>query len=193
MSGRGRLLLGRAAREESILHAAARAFARSGYAATSVEDIAAEAGITKLIIYRHFASKRALYEAVLRRVEQRLQEEVGGPEGFTGETLAALVRVAREDPSAFRLLFYHAAHEPEFSQYARRFAEGAVAVAQRYLDDPPSELPILAWKSRVAFAWVIEAVIAWVEVGDAAQDAEMLSRLRASLHVLTSGTRDADG
>ena len=57
--------LPRAARQESILWGAARAFARTGYAATSMEDIAAASGITKLIVYRHFASKDVLVLAFL--------------------------------------------------------------------------------------------------------------------------------
>ena len=60
-----RRLLSREQREASILRAAARAFATGGFAATSMEDIAAEAGVTKLIVYRHFDSKQQLYEAVL--------------------------------------------------------------------------------------------------------------------------------
>ena len=46
--------LPRAARQAAILSGAAHAFARAGYAATSMEDIAAASGITKLIVYRHF-------------------------------------------------------------------------------------------------------------------------------------------
>ena len=52
-----------------------RAFARGGYAATSMEDVAAEAGITRLIVYRHFESKEALYRAVLTAVTERLRDE----------------------------------------------------------------------------------------------------------------------
>jgi AcrR family transcriptional regulator len=149
-----------------------------------VEDIAAEAGITKLIIYRHFDSKRELYEAVLRRTQRRLVEEVGGPDGFTVESLGGLLQVAREDPDAFRLLFHHAAHEPEFAPDIQRLTENAVAVAARYLGGDPAEQPFLAWRSRLAFTWIIEAVIDWIEVGDPAYDEEMLARLRAGLRGL---------
>ena len=65
----------RAERQAAILQGAAAAFARSGYAATSMEEIAAASGITKLIVYRHFDSKEALYRAVLQRVFDRLAEE----------------------------------------------------------------------------------------------------------------------
>jgi AcrR family transcriptional regulator len=55
--------LPRALRREQILTAATEASARSGFAATGLEDIAAEAGITRVILYRHFDSKTDLLAA----------------------------------------------------------------------------------------------------------------------------------
>ena len=68
-------LLPRAERAAAILQGAATAFAHSGYAATSMEDIAAASGITKLIVYRHFDSKEELYRSVLEGVAARLADE----------------------------------------------------------------------------------------------------------------------
>ncbi|MGH2726766.1 MAG: TetR/AcrR family transcriptional regulator [Actinomycetota bacterium] len=52
-------------RREQILATARRRFARTGYENTSLDDIAAAAGITKPVLYRHFAGKSDLYLAVL--------------------------------------------------------------------------------------------------------------------------------
>ena len=70
-----RRLLRPTERQAQILRAASRAFARGGFAATSMDDVAAEAGITRLIVYRHFASKEVLYRAVLTAVADRLRDE----------------------------------------------------------------------------------------------------------------------
>ena len=70
-----RRLLRSEERQAQILLAASRAFARGGYAATSMDDVASEAGITRLIVYRHFASKEVLYRAVLTAVADRLRDE----------------------------------------------------------------------------------------------------------------------
>ena len=70
-----RRLMQRDERQAQILRAAAAAFARTGFAATSMDDVAAEAGITRLIVYRHFDSKEDLYRAVLTKVTDRLGEE----------------------------------------------------------------------------------------------------------------------
>ena len=48
--------MARAERREHLLDAATRAFARSGFAGTSLDNIAAEAGVTHVILYRHFDS-----------------------------------------------------------------------------------------------------------------------------------------
>lgn len=59
-------------RRSLIVSAAARLFARDGYAGARLEDIAAAAGVTKPMVYRHFASKKALYLALLTRHEDDL-------------------------------------------------------------------------------------------------------------------------
>src|SRR5436190_14269858 len=105
--------LPRAQRREQILTAATEAFARSGFAATGLDDIAAEAGITRVLLYRHFDSKADLYRAVLERACHRLEESVGRDE-FDEHAIPALIRSAAADPDAFRLLFRYAAREPEF-------------------------------------------------------------------------------
>lgn len=55
---------------ESILMAALRLFSRNGYEGTSMRDIAGEVGITQGAIYKHFAGKDALLEAICTRMEE---------------------------------------------------------------------------------------------------------------------------
>jgi AcrR family transcriptional regulator len=177
-----RTRLPRAERARQVLAAAARAFARSGYAATSMDEIAAEAGISKLMLYRDFDGKRELYVAVLEGLQRRLAELVADdPErGASRRGLQALFRAAREQPDAFVLLFRHAAREPAFAAHADQFLDGAVARAEERLG---SELPdpvLLRWSARVAVHTTIEAVIAWLEVGDPARDEAFLAALGAT-------------
>lgn len=53
--------------ELSILDAAVRLFSESGYDGVSMRRIAEEAGVSKANIYHHFASKEALYFAIMRQ------------------------------------------------------------------------------------------------------------------------------
>lgn len=66
-------------RRETILAAGAGLFAARGYDGTSLDDVAAAAGVTKPILYRHFASKQDLYLALLRRHAQDMPRFVDPP------------------------------------------------------------------------------------------------------------------
>jgi AcrR family transcriptional regulator len=66
-----------AERREQLLDVALEAFGSRGYHDTSMNDIAEAAGVTKPVLYQHFASKRELFLAVLQDVGGRLRDEVG--------------------------------------------------------------------------------------------------------------------
>ena len=109
----------------SIIDGAAAAFARSGYAATSMADVAAATGVSHLIVYRHFDSKDALYEAVLDRALDLLDAALSDERaiGPHGPTPAMLLGAARSDRTAFGVLWRHAAREPGFARFADRARE----------------------------------------------------------------------
>ncbi|MEM6460808.1 MAG: TetR/AcrR family transcriptional regulator [Pseudomonadota bacterium] len=54
-------------RPDEVLDAALKMFARNGFAATKVEDIAREAGLSKGAIYRYFDSKEDVFESLVNR------------------------------------------------------------------------------------------------------------------------------
>jgi AcrR family transcriptional regulator len=54
----------------ALLDAAEQAFVDRGYAGASLDDIAAEARVTKGALYHHFANKQALFEAVFLRLQE---------------------------------------------------------------------------------------------------------------------------
>lgn len=171
--------LPRAERTRQVLDAAARAFARSGFAATSMDEIAAEAGVSKLMLYRDFEGKRELYEAILESVSRRLHDKVGDDpwRGASRRGQVALLQVARKQPEAFLLLFRHAAREPEFAAYAERFSAMAIASGEARLAERIQDPVALRWAARVAFRVTVEAIIAWLEVGDPVRDDAFLAAL----------------
>jgi AcrR family transcriptional regulator len=60
----------------ALLEQATALFAERGYAGTSLEDVASASRVTRGAVYHHFASKRALFEAVLELQEARVTAEV---------------------------------------------------------------------------------------------------------------------
>lgn len=62
-----------AERRRAVLETACRVFARSSYRGATTAEIAAEAGVSEPILYRHFGSKRDLYIACLERAWEQLR------------------------------------------------------------------------------------------------------------------------
>ncbi|WP_026425630.1 TetR/AcrR family transcriptional regulator [Actinokineospora inagensis] len=158
--------LPRAERREQILTAATRAFARTGFAATGLDHVAAEAGVTHVILYRHFASKTDLYRAVLDRACDHLATTVGpGDTQYDATAVPALLRAAATDPDGFRLLFRHATREPDFRDYVDRLTTTSTDVAARHLATAIPPGPWLDWATRLVPVVAIEAVLTWLDAG----------------------------
>jgi AcrR family transcriptional regulator len=66
----------RAAREREILEAAERIFGERGYQGTSMDDVAAQVGVSKPLIYQYYGSKDGLFLACLARLRTQLLETV---------------------------------------------------------------------------------------------------------------------
>ena len=57
---------------EVLLDAALDRFSRFGFGGTSIRDLAADAGIRESSVYKHFASKQAIFDALIERADTRL-------------------------------------------------------------------------------------------------------------------------
>lgn len=181
VDGRARRL-GRDARRAAIVADASGAFAERGYATTSMADIARATGVSHLIVYRHFASKQELYDAVLERAAALLADALAadGAIGNLGPTPAAMLAAARADVPGFRVLWRHAPREPEFSRHTNA-ARRRCARATRGALEPLVAAEHLDWAVRATVAYLIEAVLVWVEDGDPRLDARFVAATTAAL------------
>jgi AcrR family transcriptional regulator len=179
--------LPRAQRREAILEGAVRAFAAGGFAATSIAAIAEAAGISQLIVYRHFESKEDLYRSVLESVSARLRDALRGEPDRRGFGVGArsVLAAARHDPEGFRLLWRHAARESSFCAYADRLREQVVdgveaALAERVPRDA------LRWAAHAVVGYLVEAVLNWLEFGDPKRDPQFVA---ATNEAMRAGVR----
>ena len=125
-------------RREQLLAAADRVVRREGSAA-AMNVIAAEAGITKPILYRHFGDKGGLYRALAERhindLLLRLRAALttrGGLRARTRATVDAYLASIEEEPQVYRFLVERAAvEEPgvrgQVEGFVRRFGEELAA------------------------------------------------------------------
>lgn len=129
---------------ERILAVARSVFLRKGYHATSVDEIAEEAGFSKGVVYSQFGSKADFFLALLkRRIEERaalnLEAALQGTLEDSMQTLLSLTERARKADGAWTLLVLEfrilAARDPDlrtrYSAMHRRTVEGLEAVIQQ--------------------------------------------------------------
>jgi TetR/AcrR family transcriptional regulator len=123
-------------RREQILATAVNLFSRNGFRGTTTKEIAQAAGVSEAMVFRHFASKEALYGAILD--DKGCREGVGRPPWENNESLRTAM-AEKDDFGVFyqmafsalekhqtsvpflRLLFYSALEEHELAE--RFFAD----------------------------------------------------------------------
>jgi AcrR family transcriptional regulator len=99
-----------AQRREQLILVARRAFADRGFDATSIEEIAARAKVSKPVVYEHFGGKEGLYAVVVDREVRSLLDRVtkaltgGHPRELLEQAALALLDYIEDDTDGFRVL-----------------------------------------------------------------------------------------
>jgi len=104
-------------RRRQLLRVAIDSFAQNGFSGTKTKDIAAAAGVSEAILFRHFASKEDLYHAILDEKEATMGGERWFVElnqfaerrddrGLFQHVARQVIHSFREDTAFHRLLLY---------------------------------------------------------------------------------------
>jgi AcrR family transcriptional regulator len=97
-------------RRQQLLDIGRSLFAERGFEATSIEEIASRAGVSKPVVYEHFGGKEGLYAVVVDREMQRLMERVvsaltaGHPRELLEQAALALLSYVEDETDGFRIL-----------------------------------------------------------------------------------------
>ena len=116
-----------AERRRQVLDVGLEVFGRHGYHQTSMSALAAEAGVTKPVLYQHFASKHDLFAEVLAETGDRLMRAIEAaeveetPRRRVEAGFRSFFRFFEEQPAAFDVLYgTSVAVDPDFRKDARR-------------------------------------------------------------------------
>lgn len=155
------------AKHDAIIEAATRAFFDGGYAATSIEQVAAAAGVSKVTIYSHFGDKRGLFAAAVDRQCAMMSEHLMIDAGCGG-TLESRLRAIGTALVAFLA-------RPEMVQFERRIAaetEHDPAIGKAFLAAGPHRM-----KAALASQLRAMAAAGQLCIGDADLAAEQFVAL----------------
>ncbi|HTR96609.1 MAG TPA: helix-turn-helix domain-containing protein [Candidatus Acidoferrales bacterium] len=124
-------------RRAQILSAALDVFSEHGFHGTRTRELAARAGVSEALIFRHFPTKQALVREILRDAEARARmlerrfAEMPPREAL--QTLAEYVLTRlREDPRLFRVIFFGVLETPQLARaFYRRLLSRILALEER--------------------------------------------------------------
>jgi AcrR family transcriptional regulator len=166
-------------RRAQILDAAGLLFGVRGYEGTRLDDVAAAIGVTKPILYRHFADKQALYLALLERHRDDLSRFAAAipASGTVEERVRAVLEVwiayVHEHAYAWRMLFRDTGGGAEIQAFrgdVHAEARGVLVGMIRLLsetDVPEAELEPLAELMSMGMAHLVLWSMDHPEVPDA--------------------------
>ena len=154
-------------RRTGILDSALAVFSESGYHASSIDDIAREAGVSKALIYEHFASKQELYADLIARNARELTQRIGaalvGVELESGSSrlavgLDAFFAFVEERRDAWRMLFRDVA-DPETATVVNRMLEQVTAEVTVLISQDPGASALDSDEDRRALRLLAEMLV----------------------------------
>ncbi|MCV7077732.1 TetR/AcrR family transcriptional regulator [Mycobacterium szulgai] len=171
--------LPRAVREQQMLDAAVQMFSVNGYHETSMDAIAAEAQISKPMLYLYYGSKEELFGACLNREMSRFIDGVRAdidfnqsPKDLLRNTIVSFLRYIDENRASWIVMYTQATSSQAFAQTVREGREqiidlvaGLVRAGTR---SPRSDAEIEMM--AVALVGAGEAVATRVSAGDTGVD-----------------------
>ena len=136
-------------RKEEILIVALHLFARDGYEAVSVSQIAGELDMTKGALYRHYKSKRDIFDCIVQRMEQQDGEQASEydmPEDEKEKMSEQYENVSLDDLVEYSKSMYEYWTEDDFASSFRKMltieqfrSEEMQNLYQQYLVSGPAE------------------------------------------------------
>ena len=144
-----RLRMAPAERRAVVVAAGAKLFAERGYAGTTIDEVAAAAGVTKPIVYRHFDSKKALYLALLAKHREDLpgflEDAAPTPGATSSDTTRSILErwfaYVRENSHAWEMLFRDGTGDDEIRAVRREVSLRAREVLAGFIATSGSGLP----------------------------------------------------
>ena len=180
--------LPRAVREQQMLDAAVQMFSANGYHETSMDAIAAQADISKPMLYLYYGSKEELFAACLGRELTRFVETIRAdidlkqsPHELLRRTILSVLHYIDANRASWIVLYTQATSSQAFAHTIRDGREKIIDLVARLLETgtrnptPDNDFHMMA----VALVGAGEAVATRVSVGDADVDeaAELLINL----------------
>ena len=149
-------------REQLILDVAGHVFARAGYDAAPMDEIAERAGVSKPMLYTYFGSKEGLYLAYIERAGGELLERLVGAAPIGDQSAAGLrsritefLAFVEEHADGWRVLYREMASTRPLAERVAQLRARIVDAIRRMIETAPETRPVYAGAAADAIAHAI--------------------------------------
>jgi len=149
-------------REQLILDVAGHVFARAGYEAAPMDEIAERAGVSKPMLYTYFGSKEGLYLAYIERAGGELLERLVGAAPIGDQSAAGLrsritefLAFVEEHADGWRVLYREMASTRPLAERVAQLRARIVDAIRRMIETAPETRPVYAGAAADAIAHAI--------------------------------------
>lgn len=162
------------ARRESFLKSSSIVLARKGIRRATMDDIAEEADVAKVVLYRYFGAKDKLVHAVLEEFVDEILEADAKEADWWTDRVRNTLHTARNNKSALILLLRHSAYDLEFGLHFERLRNVLTERVEERL------IEVFGHKAKTSndggyiapsiTTFFLNAYLNWLETGDAKRD-----------------------
>jgi AcrR family transcriptional regulator len=168
-----------AERRQLLMDAAAKVIARQGIHATTMEDISASMGMTKIVLYRTFRTKDELIHAILERVTNEFLKVDALKIEKYGDRLQRYLDISRSYDDAIRILLLQTPHDAKYNRQYRRLSKQLVKRTRERIEQRKeageSDCALeVGFVSEAIVSFILSSISRWLKRGRKEQDNEFV-------------------
>ena len=160
-------------RREALLRKTAAVFAQKGFSHISMDKLAKEVGVTKVVLYRYFKSKGELIGIILDSIVDSILVSDFKDSAWGRKRVSENLEIIRKNHDAFICLMRHARYDPKYSSYYNKLIDQVDRNTILRLNDFTKNNSAIINKQFVAArisSLIFVSIIEWIVSGDPSND-----------------------
>jgi len=182
-------------RRNLLLDASAKVMAKKGIRSTTMDDIAASLGMTKIILYRTFGSKDKLIQCILERITNEFlladAQEIYAIEEELGERIKRYLAVLRNHEDSMNILLLQTPYDVKYSTHFDKLTRKLVnrtteRIEKRRADADTTYAVDAKFCGEAMAAFILDAMARWLGHGTPDKDHEFVHWLMTTNRAMGS-------
>ena len=166
-------------RRQLLMDAAVQVIARQGLRSTTMDDISASLGMTKIVLYRTFGSKDKLIQSILERTTNEFLNVDAQKIEKYGDRLQRYIDISRKHEDSMRILLLQTPHDEKYNKQYKNLSRKLVKrtkerIKQRQQTGETDCALDINFCSESIVSFILDSISRWLKHGKQSQDEEFV-------------------